>query len=190
MKGRRADEYASQVARRLGCELESGAARLLVELVGEKPGRLESEVEKLVLFVGGSGSIRRRDVEAIATVAAEAVIWSLTDAIAARNAPEALVLTQRLLEEGSAPHQLLALISGRLRQLLVVQDCERTGAPLEGVKMKDWHRDKLARLLRQQAPMPTARVLDQLARANREMNRSRAGDRRVLESLVLSLTSL
>ncbi|MDP6934935.1 MAG: hypothetical protein QGG40_18585, partial [Myxococcota bacterium] len=69
-------------------------------------------------------------------------------------------------------------------------DCERTGAPLEGVKMKDWHRDKLARLLRQQAPMPTARVLDQLARANREMNRSRAGDRRVLESLVLSLTSL
>ena len=182
--------FARQRAQALGCELDPRAARLLVELCGRDLGRLSAEVDKAATFAGGRGSIDVDIVEQTASVVGEAEIWNLTRALVHRDTDQALAQTHRLLEEGWVTHRMLAMVTWQIRQLLVLQDCLRTGtSPKEaGLRMRWSDQQEAERSLRAR-PLPVSATLSQLARANRQLNRSRAGDRRVFERLVLELAT-
>ena len=114
----------------------------------------------------------------------------MVDAIVSRNADKALATTHRLLEGGSAPHQLAHLIAWRMRKLIELQGVMRRGEDPWKAKLgmrSDSMRAAQAAIRAQ--PLSTARVLETLAAANEKMNSSRTGDRRVLEGLVLALSA-
>jgi len=182
--------FARERAQRLGCELDPRAAELLVELCGRDLGRLSAELDKASCYVGGQGTIDSAVVEQTASVVGEAEIWNLTSALVRRDADKALAQTHRLLEEGWVTHRMLAMVTWQIRQLLVLQDCLRTGtSPKDaGLRMRWRDQQEAERSLRAR-PLPVAGTLAQLARANRQLNRSRAGDRRVFERLVLELAT-
>jgi len=187
----RAPQYAREEAQRLGKQLGAREADLLVALVGDDLGRLRQEIEKVALFVGDRARITADDLNVACSMVAESVIWDLTSGIAARNADQALAALHRQLEEGEDPRRLLAMVAWQLRSVLQAVALIAAGAP-DGVVRKDTHiRFDLLQRLRQahqQGRVPdAAATLGRLAVANRQMNQHRAGDRRILEQLVLEL---
>jgi DNA polymerase-3 subunit delta len=181
--------FAVERAQEGGCDLDSRAARLLVELVGGELGRVQTEVDKLAAYVGGEGRIGADDVEAVCSMVAEAIIWDLTDALVRKDPNQALAVSHRLLETGEAPHRLMAMITWQIRQLLALQDCMQQGlSPRDsGIRMPGRKMSAAQDALRRR-PMNPEKIFDTLAAANRSMNRSRAGERRVFEGLLLALS--
>ena len=65
LKGWQLPKYVTEYAQGIGKGLARGAAEMIVELVGDEPGRLSSEVDKLAMFVGDKKVIGCDDVEAL-----------------------------------------------------------------------------------------------------------------------------
>ena len=185
-------DFVREHAAAHGCTLEPSAGRMLVELVGADLGQLELELGKAIAWVGGEGTIRGADVEQVCSVVSEAVIWDLTDAIIARDPDRGLSATLRMLDDAGSggAHRLLQTIAWQIRQLLELQESLRAGRDAPG-SWKRVPRRKLdaARRSLQGRVLDPARILGALNRANRDLNRSRAGERRVFEALVLTLTA-
>lgn len=182
--------FAMARAQRAGCALDRRAAALLVERVGADLAMLGNEVDKAVAFAGGKGALTEGVIEQVTSLVAEAVIWRLTDAVLARDVDRGLAAAHRLLEDGEPSHRLLAMVSWQIRQLLELQDALQGGAPEPPSLARMPHAKKAeARRALAQRPLSPVRVLGALARANRDMNRSPAGDRRIFEGLILELTT-
>lgn len=182
--------FAMATAEDAGCRIERRSAALLVELVGTDLGRLDTEMNKVIAFVGGEGSISDADVEAVCSLVAEAAIWDLTDAVVRRDPDRALSVAHRMLDTGESSHRLIAMIAWQMRQLITLQDClrRRVNPRDAGIRMPR-HKLELAQSALRSRPIHASRMLDQIARANGDLNRSRAGDRRVFEGLLLQLTA-
>lgn len=183
--------FAARIASGLGKRLAAADAKLLVEWIGADAGRVQREVEKLALYVGEREAITAEDVRSGSALLAEAEIWDLTGAIAARNADAALGATHRLLERGEDARRLLAMIAWQLRDVARATELLRAGVPEAAVREQVRLRFDVLRAVKERAARgaSTAAVMEQLARANRAMNEHRAGDTRVLEALVLALST-
>lgn len=183
-------DFAVTRARAGGCTLDRRDAEALVEVVGRDLGTLAAEVDKLCTFLGGEGAIREAAIREVCSALAEAVVWDLTDAIARRDANRALAILHRMLEEGEAPQKILALVGWKIRQMLSVQECDRKGIdPYKaGIRMPPQQLGAIRSALKVR-PLQPGRVLETLAQAHQDMHGHRAGDRRVLEGLVLRLVA-
>lgn len=188
-------EFAADHATSLGKRLSRDAADLLVELVGRDPDVLVQEIEKVALYVGDQPQIDGGAIHAACSSLAEAVVWDLTAGLAARDADLALGSLHRLLAgSGSSgddqPHKLLGLITWQMRQILVVAQMIRQRRPeseiRRAVRMRPDHYAKVRDAV-SQGMHGAAEVFEQLLAANRAMNRSRAGDKRIIEALVTEL---
>ncbi len=103
-------------AKRLGFALEPEAARLLVERMGERTERLANELERLALWAGPGGAVRRSDLEAMVADTSETAIWALADAIVARDPAAAVAAAERLTAQGEAIGGLIYQAARRLRE--------------------------------------------------------------------------
>ena len=183
--------FARGFAEQAGCQMDHRTAQFLVELVGGDLGRVAAETNKVIAYVGGTGSIRNEDVEAVCSLVAEAVVWDLTDAVVRRDSDRALSVAHRLLETGDSSHRLMAMITWQIRQLITLQDCmhRRMNPKDAGLRMPYRKMEAAQQALRRQ-PINGVRILEQIAEANSGLNRARGdGDRRIFEGLLLSLTA-
>jgi DNA polymerase-3 subunit delta len=103
-------------AQRLGFRLEPAAARLLVDRMGANPVRLQSELERLLLWAGDGGEVGVADLEAMVADTSEAAVWSLSDALVEGDPAKALRTGERLIEQGENVTGLIYGIASRLRQ--------------------------------------------------------------------------
>lgn len=189
-KGMNVAQFARDHARSLGKELGAREAGLLVETVGKDVGTLCREVEKLVTYVGEAPVISAEAVTEASCMLAEADVWALTGAIAARKADVALPLLHRLLDGGEPSHRLFAAVTGKMRTAIHILELDAMGRTEEEIRSAT--RAFPAEISRIRAavgknPPSSSAMLAQLARANQRMNSHRAGDRRVLEGLILEL---
>ncbi len=180
--------FATRTATTFGARIEPAAARLVAQYTGGELALLHTGVEKCAGFVGEGGVITAAVVEEVCVSTAETEVWALTDALVGRDRAAALAVLHQLLEDGEAPHKLLANIAWQLRQVLALQDASRRGIPEReaGVRMPPQKlravRDLLAR-----RPLSPSAVLEELAALNHAMNSSRTGDRRQMEAWLLRL---
>ena len=102
--------------KRLGVDVDSDAARALVEIVGDDVLMLESEIEKIATWASGR-TVGAGEVEALAVPAREAEAWALTDAWGARDLPGAMAACEAslALREPFALAVALASHVGRVR---------------------------------------------------------------------------
>lgn len=97
--------------------LRPDAVAALAFAVGPDTERIESEVRKLAAWANGS-PVTADDVRALVTGAIESDVFELTKAVVRRDVHAAVRLLDRLLTEGNAPQQLLALLLWQFRVLL------------------------------------------------------------------------
>lgn len=136
-----------QRAKAHGATIEPSAAELLGRLVGADLRTLNSEIQKLFLYVGGHRPIERADVELLVPYTEEAENFGLANAIGHRNARRAYDQMRKMLDEGKHPLSILGSIAAQVRGLLEVKDLAARGlSPLEIAKLKGWRSDYAAKM--------------------------------------------
>lgn len=115
---------ARQLADR-GVEADAEACRALVDIVGEDPEELATEIDKLATWAGGE-RVGVADVERLAAGSAEIPGYELTDAWGKRDVRAALDACQSLLERSPDPVSravpaLVGLLVGHVGRVRSVQ---------------------------------------------------------------------
>ena len=123
MKGGEAAAWAIARAKALGKKLEPAAARKLVEQkVGSGLAELESEVEKLALFVGDRERITAAEVEEVTPRLLEEDVFRLLDAVSRKEPGHAVAIVRGLLgERRAAPPLIMWQLAQSLRELWQVK---------------------------------------------------------------------
>jgi DNA polymerase-3 subunit delta len=133
-RGRKADlpRWVEGQLKERGIVIDHEAARALVDLVGENPHELASEVDKLATWADGE-RIGEREVADLVPARAETPPFDLTDAWGRRDVAGTLAASERIMERsGDASRDVLLRVTGLLTAHVGrVRDCRRLDA--EGV---------------------------------------------------------
>jgi DNA polymerase-3 subunit delta len=122
---RRLSEWVTKQFADRGVKVDAEAARLLVEVVGEDPEELASEVDKIATWAAGE-PVGTREIELLAAGCAEVPGYELTDAWGRRDLVGALAACQTLLERSGDPvsrtvPMLIGMLVGHVGR---VRDCQ------------------------------------------------------------------
>ncbi|MBN1218157.1 MAG: DNA polymerase III subunit delta [Anaerolineae bacterium] len=179
-------------AKELGANIEPSAAALLGRLVGPNLRTLNSELEKLALYVGGERAIRQADVDLLVPYTEEAERFGISNAIGRRDARRAYDQLHKELEEGKNPMAILASIAAQIRALIEVKDmAERGMTSLEIARVKGWRSDYAAKArLKEAANYSMARleqVLEMLLELDLAIKTGRMDSLLALDTLIARL---
>ena len=116
--------------RQLDRDISSEDARYLIFLCGDLMTTLASEIEKIGAYAGHH-RVTRQDIDAVATPQLDAVVFRMTDAIAAGNFDKAASVLGDLFHMQEPPVKLLAALGRHLRQLYTARLAleEKKGVP-------------------------------------------------------------
>ncbi len=132
--------------KQLGGQIEPSAANLLGKLVGPESRTLNSEIEKLTLYVNRARPITGADVELLVPYTEEAEKFGMSNAIGQRNARQAYDQLRKELDAGKNPMAILGGIAAQIRALIEVKDmAERGMTPGDIARAKGWRSDYAAR---------------------------------------------
>lgn len=99
-----------------GHDIDSEEARYLIFQCGDLMTGLISEIGKISAYARNH-RVTRADIDAVATPQLDAVVFQMTDAIAAGNFEKAAAVLGDLFHMQEAPIKLLAVLGRQLRQL-------------------------------------------------------------------------
>lgn len=98
------------------------AVERLIELVGNDLRLLDNEVEKIVTYAGEKDRITDEDVDQVSGWIKSYLEWELSDYLARADYRQCLLILHRLLEKDNiAPPQILGLVSGFFRDILLAK---------------------------------------------------------------------
>jgi DNA polymerase-3 subunit delta len=152
-------------------ETEAGAAAVLAEMSGPDLRALQSEVDKLVTYVGERKRVTRNDVLRAAGHSAEQNPFELQDALGRGDLPKALAIADALLAKAGnragEAIRIVALLASHLTKLWKLTGCLANGIP-----QREWTR---------QTGIPPFFLRDYVPPAKRYGDR---GVRRALEAML------
>lgn len=114
-------------AEELGKRFELQAARELAQRLPPNLTLIDTELAKLVTYVGDAPAILRADVEAVVPGMPENNIFELLGCISRRERDRALGLLERMLRDGEPAPRLIFMIARELRLLLTVKVLSEQG---------------------------------------------------------------
>ena len=114
-----------------GQTLARDAASLLIELVGEELGMLNTELAKLGSYVGAKGKIELDDVKSLVGGWRTETTWAMTDAARDDDLGFALTALDQLLTAGEPPMKLLGGIAYVFKKYAIATDLSRTASSLD-----------------------------------------------------------
>jgi DNA polymerase III delta subunit len=109
--------WISARARLHGVKLDPDAVATLASAVGSDTERIEQEIPKLGAYAG-TATVTAADVRTLVNGAIEADVFELTQAVVRKDARTAVATLERLLADGNAVQQILALLLWQFRVLL------------------------------------------------------------------------
>ena len=178
--------------RALGKEIDSAQAEYLIFLCGGLMTGLVSEIEKIASYVKG-GKVTREDIDAVASPVLDAVVFRMTDAIAAGSFDQAALVLGDLFQMGQSPIMILSVLGRQLRQLYTARLTLESGqgaarlAQLWGMK-QTYPAQRLSQACRRFSLAWCRRAVILAAQADLEMKRSGRDNEEVLTELLLRLS--
>jgi len=100
-------------------KIDKKALDFFLQSCGQDAISAKGEMEKLLLWAGDGGTITLEDCQRLLLSESEEIIWTLTDAVAGKNAAAALQAFDRLLSQGSEPIAIIGSLTRTFRQLLL-----------------------------------------------------------------------
>ncbi len=126
-KGAALESWISKRAKSIGVTIESEAATMLADFIGNQLRLLANELDKLATYVGDGGIISTDEVRRLSAQVQEARVFDLTDALAQRNRKQALDILHDLLADGEPALRLISTITSQVRSLLLVKELAEKG---------------------------------------------------------------
>src|SRR3954469_11978240 len=114
---------------RHGVRVTGEACRALVELIGENPHDLASEIDKLSLYAG-QDEITEAEAELLVSARADVPPWTLTDAWGRREVAGVLAACESMLERStrSGSGEILMLVGRLASHVRRIEACRRLDA--------------------------------------------------------------
>ena len=133
-------DWISRRFRALDHDIGTEDAKYLMFLCGDLMNGLISEIGKIGAYAQGH-RITRADIDAVATPQLDAVVFQMTDAIAAGNFDRAASVLGDLFHMQEPPIKLLSVLGKQLRQLysarLALERRKGTGSSMEQWGMRN-----------------------------------------------------
>lgn len=179
--------WIRQRAEAEGYTVPKAAAQTLVELAGDDFQRLESELEKLLLFHLDSRRIDRDSVLAMTFPARDFDIFALIQALAAGRAKQALTVLGRLFESGMSAPQIIAMLHWSFRRLLVARELIDQRRRFDQIikSLKIWSYRGKERQVRSMSPARLRRILLRLHQTDRLAKSTSLDERSLIERLIV-----
>ncbi len=112
----------------MGKKILLSNAQYLIERIGILDlYRLDSEIKKIVAYIGNKEEIQAADIDELVAVKMENNIFVLTDAVGLGKTSEALKVLHDMLEQGEPPLKLLFMISRQVRLIFQCKSLQKQG---------------------------------------------------------------
>jgi DNA polymerase-3 subunit delta len=190
--GDQAPQFAAQMAKELGAEIEPAAATLLADITNREPALMRMELQKLSLFVQGRGKITTAAVKELVPNARKNTVWELADMIATRRRDHALQFLDNLLREGEEPVALVGVLSWMYRKLIEARDLPATMRGFQAARPLGMRPDSAEAAIRNAHRMSKENLragLIALAETDSQLKSSNPDKRATMEFLIARLTS-
>jgi DNA polymerase-3 subunit delta len=155
-KARDLPKWLTAEARRRGFDLETDAAQLLAERLGDGTTRLATELDRLALWADPGATVTRDDLESMIADTSEEVAWALSDALVDRDPAAALAAAERLTDQGEGVTGLVYQAAKRLREAHLALQMLDDGQPAADVEralpMHPYAAKLLVRRVRDRSP--------------------------------------
>ena len=111
----------ADAVQRAGKRIDADAVAAIVERTGFSVRALDSELEKILLYVGSGAEIRRADALAVLSNSREASIFDLTNALEGRDTAGSLRALRALAVQREPAQAILGMVAAALRGLIVAR---------------------------------------------------------------------
>lgn len=122
-------ELAAATLKELGKTIEPQVLEQLFERIGCHPVAVVREVEKLALFADERTRITGADLDLLIGRTREEAVFELSEAVAARNTSQALIILHHLLRDGIHALAIIATLRNFLRRLLIFKSLQLLPQP-------------------------------------------------------------
>ncbi len=119
-RGELSNWIRSQVKEKEG-SISPGAVTMLADYVGGNLGVLASEIDKLVIYTAGR-RIDNEDVKSLVSYTRDTSIFTLVDAAMQHQPAQAMLLLQRLFDEGTSPSHVIGMLARQVRLLILAKE--------------------------------------------------------------------
>jgi DNA polymerase III subunit delta len=157
-RGGKLVSWVSAQFKEAGVRADGDAARALVEIVGEDPVAIASEVGKLAAWADGD-PVGRREVEQLAAPGREAATWAVTDAWGARDLAAVLEACELALEKRD-PFLIAVNLASHVGRVRAAQALAEEGLALREIASRLRIKDYPARKALQHAERYSRTELD------------------------------
>ncbi len=101
----------------------------LVRISGPSLARMETEIQKLLNYMGERGKINREDIDAVVTQTTECRVYDMLDYMMAGQRGKAAELMKYLKDTKEQPTVVLGIMMGKLSELLLCKLLKENGVP-------------------------------------------------------------
>lgn len=119
--------WIRHIASALGIEIADDAIHLLHKLVGNHLTEIESELKKLIEYVGDRKTIELADVAAAVSRTREESVFDFARAVGESDRVKALEQLVRLMDQGQSEVGIVALVARHIRLLMVIKNGQEQG---------------------------------------------------------------
>ncbi len=130
--------FASARMRDMGLKMDSDAVGYFVEKVGVSSRLLDSELNKLSLYVGERTSVTVADVEAVTSSTRTSIAWDLSDAFGEKDLVRTLKVLRRLLYQNESEVGIIISLQQRIRDLMIYREALDRGWMRQGGRWYEW----------------------------------------------------
>ncbi len=99
----------------------------LLDRTGYNLRQVESEIEKLSLYLGDRKTVAAADVQLMVAPIRESKFWEFADTFCDGGLAKTLQVMRQMFEQGVSPVGLIVSLQNRLRDVVVLSDCLKRG---------------------------------------------------------------
>ena len=124
LKGKDLTDWIYSWVNKKGGTIAPAAVTMLADLVGGNLGILVNEMNKLLIYAAGC-RIESEDVRSLVSYTNDTNIFRLVDTVLQRQPAQAMLLLQRLFDEGTVPSHIIGLLARQVRLLVMAKELMR-----------------------------------------------------------------
>lgn len=192
LSGATLDKWCAQQLKPYKKKISRQALDELTLMAGTDLTKLSGELKKLADYSGDATEISIEDVRRIVSPSPEYSVFTILDHLLGGNLPQAVRVTEGLIQNGSKPMQLISMLSGQLRfdAHVKLADDARMPLPPEAAKRCNLSTGKLYYIRKQIKNVSASELQKRYLRCTEIENEVKSGhlrDKAALDALMLDL---
>jgi DNA polymerase-3 subunit delta len=129
LKGKHLVDWLIDYVESKGKKLSQENAQVLVDMIGENRSLLETQLEKLFLYLNGKNEITIESINEISSSLKQNTIFDLQNAIGVKDKSKALQVAFNLLDNGSEPVFIITMLTRYFTGLAKITELKNKNIP-------------------------------------------------------------